>query len=142
MPTFLSVMLQAPWILQGLRDDQRLGVMVASRAALTPKVFDQCGIQDPSRLVFAEAMGLPEFQRMGQCRGRFDPARLERELVGLARDFAAQNPDMGAVLLQCSDLPPFAWAIQQALGRPVFDMNSLVEWVHHALIRRPYQGFI
>ncbi|MBW1712279.1 MAG: aspartate/glutamate racemase family protein [Deltaproteobacteria bacterium] len=142
VPTYLSVMLQAPLILQGLRADQRLGVIVASRAAMTPKVFEQCGIQDPSRLVFTEAVSLPEFQRLGQCQGRFDPAKLEQELVGLAREFVTEHGDIGAVLLQCSDLPPFAWSIQKAVGRPVFDMNSLVEWVYRALIRRPYQGFI
>ena len=142
VPTFLSVMLQAPLILQGLRDDQRLGVIVASMAAMTEKVFDQCDITNPSRLILSEAITLPEFQRMVECKGRFNSHKLKEELVSHVTKFVTEHRDIGAILLQCSDLPPYAWVIQSSVGLPVFDMNSLIEWVYHGMVRQPYQGFI
>ena len=142
VPVYLSVMLQAPLIMQGLKPDQKLGVVAASAAALTSRVFEQCHITDPSRLIITEAMGLPEFQALARCQGGFDSRKLERELVDLTGAFVREHPEIGALLLQCSDLPPYAWAIQQATGRPVFDMNSLIDWVHYALVRKPYAGIV
>lgn len=141
-PTFLSVMLQVPLILQSLKPDQKLGVLAASAAALTPKVHEECGITAPERLVITEALALSEFQVLAQCQGRFNSRRLEEQLVRLAIDFVRKNPEIGALLLQCSDLPPYAWAIQQSVGLPVFDMNVLIHWVHQAVVRHPYSGII
>lgn len=141
-PTLLSTMLQVPLILASLRPDQRLGVIAASPAALTPRVFEQCGITDPARLAITGAKDLPQFQGVMGCTGRFDSAALEAELVELARDLAARNPDLGAIILQCSDLPPYAWAIQQAVGLPVFDMTTLINWARLAVVRTPFRGYI
>ena len=142
VPTFLSVMLQVPLIIQSLKPDQKLGILAASAAALTPKVFDQCGITDISRLVITEALSLPEFQNIIECTGRFNSYKLEQEVVDLMKEFVSKNPDIGAILIQCSDLPSYAWAIQNAVKLPVFDMNTLIEWIHYAVVRRPYRGFI
>lgn len=35
-------------------------------------------------------------------------------------------PDMGAILLECTDLPPFGSAIQEATDLPVFDFNPMM----------------
>ncbi len=142
VPVFLSVMLQAPWILQALRPDQKLGIIAASAAALTPHTYKQCGITEPDRLVIAEVINLPEFQVLAQAKGEFDSAKLESETVGLVGDFAARHDDLGALLLQCSDLPPYAWAIQKVAGLPVFDMNNLINWVYQAVVRKPYHGVL
>ena len=79
---------------------------------------------------------------MGNCTGEFNSHKLELEVVELMKQFVHNHPEIGALLIQCSDLPPYAWAIQDAVKLPVFDMNSLIEWVYHAIVRRPYQGFI
>jgi len=72
----------------------------------------------------------------------FNPARLESELTVYAHKLVEKHPKAGAILLQCSDLPPFAWAIQNATGLPVYDMNTLITWVEAAAVRRPYSGLI
>lgn len=142
VPTLLSVMLQVPLILQSLKPEQKLGIVAASAASLTSKVFDQCGISDTSRLAITGASGLPEFQKLLGCTGRFNSRKMEEEVVGLVKQFVSTNLDIGALLLQCSDLPPYARAIQDAVRLPVFDMNTLINWIYHAVVRRPYIGII
>ena len=142
VPTFLSSMLQVPFILQSLQPEQKLGIIAASVEALTPKVFEQCHITDPSRLVITGAKDLPEFQGLLQCTGRFNSHKLEQEVVGLARQFVGEHPEIAALLLQCSDLPPYAWAIQKELRLPVFDMITLINWLYNAVVRRPFRGII
>lgn len=142
VPTFLSVMLQVPLIVQSLKPEQKVGILAASAATITQKVFDQCRISDPSRLVIFGAETLSQFDKLFDYSANFDSNELERELVNLLKQIISENQNIGALLIQCSDLPPYAWAIQNATGLPVFDMNSLIEWVHYAIVRKPYYGFI
>jgi len=142
VPTFLSVMLQVPLIIQSLKPEQKIGIVSASAAAQTQKVFDQCGITDPSRLVIIGAQDLSEMQKLFSCEGGFNSYKLGEELVELIRQSVKNNPEIAALLLQCSDFPPYAWIIQKAVKLPVFDMNNLINWVYYAVLRKPYQGFI
>jgi hypothetical protein len=52
------------------------------------------------------------------------------------------HPDIGAIVLECSDLPPYAAAVQAAVNLPVFDFITMIQYVHSALVRRPFQGFM
>jgi hypothetical protein len=142
VPTFMSTMLQVPLILQSLQPEQKLGIVAASAGALTPRVYEQCDIRDTTRLIVTEAKNLPEFQGVMNCTGRFNSSKLESELVELVSEFVSHHPEIGALLFQCSDLPPYAWAIQQAVNLPVFDMTSLIGWAYQAVVRRPFAGFI
>ena len=93
-------------------------------------------------MAIAGAKGLPEFDNILQCTGRLNSRKLEAELIGLARNFVAEHPEIGSLLLQCSDLPPYAWAIQDAVGLPVYDMVTLIDWVRSAVVRKPFTGFM
>ena len=45
---------------------------------------------------------------------------------------------IGTILLECSDLPPYAQAVQAVTGRPVFDFNSMIHHVERACVARCY----
>jgi len=140
VPTYLSVMMLAPLLLAGLALERRLGVVCAVASALTPKVFKEVGITNPDRLALCEAKGLPEFDRLLANEGSLNSARLEAQLTERVTAFAAANPDVGALLLQCSDLPPYAARLQASIGLPVFDMTTWINWLNMSLTRRPYCG--
>jgi Asp/Glu/hydantoin racemase len=54
--------------------------------------------------------------------------------VAVARRLAAEHPDLGAIVLECTNMPPYTADIQRATGLPVFDIASLVAMVHGALV--------
>jgi hypothetical protein len=45
----------------------------------------------------------------------------------------SEHPDVGAVVLECTNMPPYTADIQRETGRPVFDIVSLVRLVHGGL---------
>ena len=53
--------------------------------------------------------------------------------MGVARRAVAENPQIGAIVLECTDLPPFAARMREELNLPVFDINSLVGHVAMSL---------
>jgi hypothetical protein len=54
----------------------------------------------------------------------------------------AKNPEIGAILLECTELPPHARAIQKAVGMPVWDFPTMVDWIYNGVVRRSFRGFI
>ena len=58
---------------------------------------------------------------------------LFRSHVRVARRLVALHPDVGAIVLECTNMPPYTADIQRETGLPVFDVVSLVSLVHGAL---------
>jgi hypothetical protein len=142
VPVFLSSLLQISMIRQALKPGQKIGVLCADDRSLSREVLQACGIEDPSNLIIAGVQDLPEFKNILYCTCHFNPAQLERELVKFSMNLVAENPEIGALLLECSDMPPFSWSIQNAVGLPVFDFITMVNWIHQAVAQRPYHGFM
>jgi len=142
VPVFLSSLLQIPVIKQTLKPDQKVGVICASYDALSKETLGACGVDDLSELVIVGAQDLPEFRNIVNCTRHYNPAQLESELTALAVKLASDNPEVGALLLECSDMPPFSWAVQNATGLPVFDFITMIKWIHSAVVQQPYHGFM
>jgi aspartate/glutamate racemase len=139
VPVFCSVLTQVPLILQSL-GRKRLGVICASDSSMNQRIYAACDVADPSRLAIAQMKGHSEFDRMLTQREPMEEARLREQTVAVAEQLARTHSDIGALLLQCSDLPPYAAAIQEATDLPVFDAVSLVHWAQHAAYSPTYQG--
>jgi hypothetical protein len=136
VPLYASSLVQLPLVHRMIRSDQRVGLLVAKRSALTRRHLEPVGAQDvPVCVIGMEDQ--PEFREvmLEARRPDLDSARLEREVLGQVDVLAEENPDMGAIVIECTDLPPYAHAIQARLGIPVFDIVTLTEMVHRAVTR-------
>ncbi|GAH50807.1 unnamed protein product, partial [marine sediment metagenome] len=56
------------------------------------------------------AQGLSQMKNINQDTGHLNSAKFEQELVDLSKQTVSENPDIGAILLECSDIPPYARA--------------------------------
>lgn len=141
VPVFLSSLLQVPLIHRSLKPGQRVGIMVADAPSVTSRLMDACGITSDIPIALVGLGDQPQFSNILHSRGTFDYDALEQEMVDGARRLVAESPDVGAILLECSDMPPFASAVQHAVGLPVFDFITMIRWIHHAVVQRPYEGY-
>jgi glutamate racemase len=140
VPVFTSVLTQIPLILQSL-GKKRLGVICASASSMTDVIFEQCEVADPSRLAITQMKGMSEFDTMLSGEAPMDVAKMDVQACEVAQKLISDNPDIGAILLQCSDLPPYGHAIQRLTGLPVFDAVTLINWAHNAADYPRYSGF-
>src|SRR5207237_171206 len=141
VPVFLSSLMQAPLVLSMLAPGQRLAVLVANGASLSDHFLEKVGIADKSRIGFRGLEDKPEFRRavLDEC-GTLDAGLVEQEVVDAALEVQAAHPEVGAILLECSDLPPYSAAVQAATGLPVFDFVGFINYVHQAVDAKPYTG--
>jgi len=139
VPLYASSLLQLPMVHRMIRSDQRVGVLVAQKRSLTRRHLAAVGAESVPVCV-AGMEEQPEFREvmLEARRDELDAERLCGEVLTVAEQLVGGNPDIGAILLECTDLVPFACAMQERTGLPVFDIVTLTELVHHSLTRRPY----
>ncbi|MBT6278014.1 MAG: aspartate/glutamate racemase family protein, partial [Chromatiales bacterium] len=65
-----------------------------------------------------------------------DAAR--NDVLAAGRRLLARHPEVGALVLECTNMPPYAAELSQALGLPVFDFYSFVTWFHTGLRPRRF----
>jgi hypothetical protein len=51
---------------------------------------------------------------------------VERETIGAGRALLQRNPGLEAIVLECTNLPPYRQALQAALGVEVYDVRDLL----------------
>ena len=139
VPLYASSLVQLPMVHRMLRPDQKVGLLTAKQPALTPRHLRAAGAEDvPVAVAGMEEQ--PEFREvmLEARRADLDVDRLEREVLGRVDALVRAEPAVGALLLECTDLVPFAHALQARTGLPVFDIVTLTGMVHATLTRRPY----
>src|SRR3546814_5717588 len=95
----------------------------------------------PNPIVVRGLQDQPEFRSaVFDEKGTIDPDLVEAEVVAVARDMLRERPDLGAVLLECSMLPPYAHAVQSALGVPVFDFVTMIDQFNKATHQQRYRS--
>jgi hypothetical protein len=142
VPVFSSILTQTPWLLSCLPPSQRLAIVFADQRSFTERVRQQCGIDDTSRVAITDGLVLPAFRALLERPYRLAHRDLEAQLSEHLRSLTREHPGIGLIMLQCSELVPYAAAIQQATGRAVVDVVTLATWAHEVAIRRPYRGFV
>jgi Asp/Glu/hydantoin racemase len=141
IPVFLSSLLQVPFMFQVT--GRRIGIITANASCLKERHFSSVGIPDSLPTAVAGMEGQPEFRTaILEEKGTLDSGKIQAEVVAVARKLVEEHPDTGSILLECSDLPPYAHAVQEAVGLPVFDFFTMITHVHHAVVRMPFSGFM
>ena len=139
VPVYLSSLLQLPFISACIGRERSIGVICANAAALGNRVLEMTGLGS-NRDVFIKGMrDEPVFGSSvtGDC-AQLDPEVLEAEVVGVAKQMVRERPEMGAILIECSMLPPYAKAVQDATGLPVFDFITMIDYHERAAHRASY----
>ncbi|WP_293573824.1 aspartate/glutamate racemase family protein [Phaeobacter sp.] len=141
IPVFVSSLVQVPLAHQ--MTGRSVGVITASANSLTPAHIDGVGAGQTPIVV----QGLDATEEFASVilrneRTQMDLGKVEAELIAAAKGMIARHPDIGSIVLECTDLPPYAHRLQAELNLPVFDIITLAEMVHRAVIRQPFPGFI
>jgi hypothetical protein len=144
IPVFSSALIQVPLVHQMLRSGQRVGILTANRAALTEQHFRGVGWSSEQIPVHVTGLeGSTVFRGSHYFPERYplvDFDLIEAEVLAGAQQLVDEAPDVAAIVLECTNLPQHAAAIQRATGRPVFDIVTLTKMVYNGVVQRDYVG--
>lgn len=144
VPVFTSALMLVPIISQMLASNKKVGILTASKTLLTDEFLTSVGVTQHHNVVIAGAEASTEFYatHMGGKRTSMDVELLRTELLEVVRCFHAEHPDLGALLIECSNFPTFSVDFQRATGLPTFDYIGFIELLYRSVVQRPYNGFL
>jgi Asp/Glu/hydantoin racemase len=69
-----------------------------------------------------------------------DVRKVEKEMVGAAKKLVNNHPDIGALVMECTNMPPCARVVQDAVGLPVFDATTMIRHIYESLHRQRFNS--
>ena len=141
VPVFVSALVQVPLVHH--MTAAPVGILTASAPALTEAHLENVGAGDiPVRVAGLE--GTSEFASviLRNERTEMDLGIVAEEVIVTGQALIDGAPEIGAIVLECTDLPPYAHEIQAALRRPIFDLTTLGTMVAACVMRQPYPGYM
>ena len=141
VPVLMSSLVQIPLIHTLHGPEARIGVLTAHSGSLTWEHFRHAGVPDGLRpSVVVRGMETSSIFRETILEGRtpyMDTDAVGAAICEAAAALAAETP-LDALLLECTDLSAFARGIQEAVGLPVYDINSLVTYAAFCVRRKQW----
>ena len=143
VPVFLSSLLQVPFISRMLGEDEKVGIICANSQVLDASLLEKVGIDSSIPI---HIKGLENKENFAEAilkeDGILDPDKIEKEVVSSAKEMIQEEPKVRAILLECSDLPPYGAAVQEAVNLPVFDFITMINYVYSSVVKKRFQGFM
>lgn len=149
IPVFMSSLLQVPFIQKLIGPNKSVGIVCAFQKYLTDVHLKNVGIDLNSNFVIqgAAEYGCTQFDNLWDYKKRpavpqayYDKA--EEDMVSLCKELVEKNPNIGAIMLECTGMQPFGRAIQREVDLPVFSWGTLLDYAYSAVNHRDYYGHV
>lgn len=138
VPVATSSMMQVPWVQATLPPGKRVGLVTVSSTTLSPAHL--AAVNVPADIPVAGTEQGKEFFRVliKAEKEDMDIGLAEQDVLDAGRDLVRRHPEVGAIVLECTNMPPYAAALQAATGLPVYDIYSMITWFHAGLRPRAF----
>lgn len=136
VPVAASALEQARLIRETLPSSSNLGILTISQESLSKAHLDAAHVPLDTPVV-----GVAD-TRFGQTilsdGAELDVARARAEMVQAAMHLLEDHPRTGALILECTNMVPYAADIAAATGLPVFSIYTYLTWFQQSLAPRVF----
>lgn len=138
VPVAASSLLQVPFIERMLPAGRRVGVITISQASLTDAHLASAGVALDSPVIGTENGS--EFSRVIlNDEPTLDIERCRADILDAGRQLCAKHPEVGAIVLECTNMVPFAADLREQLRLPVYSIYSFITWFQAGLLPRRFE---
>ncbi len=132
VPVVTSSLMQVEMVNRLLPSEKRTGILTISASTLTDEHLDKALV--PKGTPIGTTEGGHEFSRVIlENEAEMDVELARKDNVEAALALVSSHPEIGAIVLECTNMTPYAADIRQATGLPVFSMGSFVSWFQSSL---------
>lgn len=137
VPVASSSLMQVAMVNRLLPSGKRAGILTISASTLTPEHLASAGV--PAGTPIGTTESGKEFTRVIlNDENELDVELARRDNIDAALELVSKHRDIGAIVLECTNMTPYAADIRDATGLPVFSMVSFVNWFQTSLQPRIY----
>ena len=132
VPVLTSALCQVAQVQATLPPGKVAGILTISAGTLSPDHLAAAGVPEGAP-VWGVENTVAFAGTILHDRDHLNTEGARDELVAAAKAFAGTTPEMGAMVLECTNMGPYAADIAEATGLPVFSIIDMVHWFHGAL---------
>ncbi|MEM9578601.1 MAG: aspartate/glutamate racemase family protein [Pseudomonadota bacterium] len=137
VPVATSSLMQVGMVNALLPKGRRAGVLTISGSTLTDAHLKAAGV--PLDTPIGSTEGGRAFTRaILNNETELDVELARQDNIDGARALVADNRDIGAIVLECTNMVPYAADIRAATGLPTFSIESFVTWFQMGLAPRAH----
>lgn len=137
VPVATSSLMQIPMVQATLPPGRRVGVLTISPKTMTPDHLSKIGV-DPSTPIGGVDPDGEFFSKIIGNRPDLDVEKCRAENVAGALALKRENPEIGAIVLECTNMIPYAADVRRATGLPTYSIYSFVTWFQSSLQPRRF----
>ncbi len=139
VPVAASSLMQVPLVQRLLPPGKRVGILTISADSLRAAHFSACGLS-PDTPVVGTDDGCEFTRAILNDEAHMDVALARQDLLQSGQRLLKEHADIGAVVLECTNMVPYAAELRRQLNVPVFSIYSFLQWFQAGLLPRPFSG--
>ncbi|MCR9136027.1 MAG: aspartate/glutamate racemase family protein [Alphaproteobacteria bacterium] len=133
VPVATSSLMQIPLVQHMLPKGKRVGVITISKTDLSEAHLHAAGASPDTPIVGTDdGRAFTHGILDDQPSIDFEACRLD--LLDAGRELVTAHDNIGAIVLECTNMTPYAADIRKMTGLPVFSIYSFVRWFHQGLV--------
>lgn len=132
VPVLASALMMVPLVARMLPNGACVGIVTINAATLGPRHFAAAGIDPATPIAGCDPNGAFALSILNDQPG-IDFAAARHNVVSAATDLISRVPDVGAIVLECTNMGPYAADIRRMTGRPVWSIIDLLALFHAGL---------
>ena len=132
VPVATSSLMQVPLVAATLPPKKTVGIVTVSKDSLTAAHLAAAGVPAGTPIAGVPADGAFAGTLLDN-RPHLDVEAARTEVVEAAMELKRTTPDLGAVVLECTNMDPYAADVRKATGVPVHSIRTFMLWFHASL---------
>ncbi|MEJ2096328.1 MAG: aspartate/glutamate racemase family protein [Deltaproteobacteria bacterium] len=133
VPVYTSSLLQIHMLQSIVKENQTIGVITVSAPSLTARHFAGVGIEHCSPVIIGMEAAEEFSSVFIRGKSTIDVEKCRKEMETAALKLKRAHSNIGAIVLECTNMPPYSRAVQKAAGVPVFDVVTMLNYAYAAL---------
>lgn len=135
VPVFTSSLIMLPMISRMIGNDRKVLVLTANSKTLTNNHLNAvCGNLEECNFDIVGTQDKKTFTNFTVENWDYvDVEQCEKDIIDVIEESISKDKTYGAILLECTNMPPYSNAIRKKFNLPVFDFISLTNFVHYSI---------
>ncbi|WP_372574654.1 aspartate/glutamate racemase family protein [Ruegeria jejuensis] len=141
VPVATSSLMQVPMVQALLPPGQKPVILTISKATLTPEHLSAAGVPLDIPIYGTDAGQTFTRDILGDA-AEIDFEACRQDMLEAADAIVAGEPQAGAIILECTNMVPYAAEIRRRTGLPVFSIYTMIQWFQASLMPRRFDSGI
>lgn len=139
VPVATSSLMQVQMVKSMLPPGKRVGILTISKETLTEAHLIAAGVPLDTPIVGTENGRVFTRDILGNA-AKIDFSACREDMCEAARQLVTEHADIGAIVLECTNMTPYAADVRKLTGLPVFSIYTFIQWFQQALAPDHFSG--